>query len=351
MILNLHEFQKMKRITDKNLLVKLYLAKEKHWLRTILITSGAGTISFISSIVMKIMDSSGVGKTDNTTGLVSNHTDNSLTLIWAIISLVLFLVFFIMVLFIQISDVVYAKYSANISKNKDLNFNLDLIEKINKVCEEKLTTLVGVVDDVKLGKIEPPAIINKPCNQLRNICSAISDILEPILNGNNMDVPEKDVRVNAIYRLPNESGLGRKWTLADSQNFDYGNLGDIVDNERSLFNHARRSNTNIVMRNDKSKAYSAQEYVPCNVDKTEDSDLNGSILYYKIPVKDNKGTTIIDIMIMVYTCRNKFAKAGNEKIAKYNIETVLLRFKSRIEIEMCLYYLYYLHENKLKKTS
>lgn len=115
----------MKRITDKNLLVKLYLAKEKHWLRTIIITSVAGTISFISSIVMKIMDSSGVGKTDNTTGLVSNNTDNSLTLICAIISLVLFLVFFIMVLFIQISDVVYAKYSANISKNKDLNFNLD----------------------------------------------------------------------------------------------------------------------------------------------------------------------------------------------------------------------------------
>ena len=28
MILNLHEFQKMKRITDKNLLVKLYLAKD-----------------------------------------------------------------------------------------------------------------------------------------------------------------------------------------------------------------------------------------------------------------------------------------------------------------------------------
>lgn len=45
MILNLHEFQKMKRITDKNLLVKLYLAKEKHWLRTIIITSVAGTIS------------------------------------------------------------------------------------------------------------------------------------------------------------------------------------------------------------------------------------------------------------------------------------------------------------------
>lgn len=125
----------MKRITDKNLLVKLYLAKEKHWLRTIIITSVAGTISFISSIVMKIMDSSGVGKTDNTTGLVSNNTDNSLTLICAIISLVLFLVFFIMVLFIQISDVVYAKYSANISKNKDLNFNLDLIEKTNKMYE------------------------------------------------------------------------------------------------------------------------------------------------------------------------------------------------------------------------
>ena len=231
MILNLHEFQKMKRITDKNLLVKLYLAKEKHWLRTIIITSVAGTISFISSIVMKIMDSSGVGKTDNTTGLVSNNTDNSLTLICAIISLVLFLVFFIMVLFIQISDVVYAKYSANISKNKDLNFNLDLIEKTNKVCEEKFNTLVGVIDDVKLGKIEPPAIVNKPCNQLRNICNAISE-------------------------------------------------------------------------------------------------------------------TIVDIMIMVYTCRNKFAKAGSEDIAKYNIETVLLRFESRIKIEMCLYYLYYLHENE-----
>lgn len=236
----------MKRITDKNLLVKLYLAKEKHWLRTIIITSVAGTISFISSIVMKIMDSSGVGKTDNTTGLVSNNTDNSLTLICAIISLVLFLVFFIMVLFIQISDVVYAKYSANISKNKDLNFNLDLIEKTNKVCEEKFNTLVGVIDDVKLGKIEPPAIVNKPCN----------------------------------------------------------------------------------------------------ADKTETSDLNGSILYYKIPVKDNKGKTIVDIMIMVYTCRNKFAKAGSEDIAKYNIETVLLRFESRIKIEMCLYYLYYLHENE-----
>lgn len=46
---------------------------------------------------------------------------------------------------------------------------------------------------------------------------------------------------------------------------------------------------------------------------------------------------------MVYTCRNKFAKAGSEDIAKYNIETVLLRFESRIKIEMCLYYL---HENE-----
>lgn len=234
----------MKRITDKNLLVKLYLAKEKHWLRTIIITSVAGTISFISSIVMKIMDSSGVGKTDNTTGLVSNNTDNSLTLICAIISLVLFLVFFIMVLFIQISDVVYAKYSANISKNKDLNFNLDLIEKTNKVCEEKFNTLVGVIDDVKLGKIEPPAIVNKPCNQLRNICNAISDILESILNGNNIDVPEKDVRVNAIYCLPNELGSGHEWTLAHSQKFDYDKLSDIIDNENSLFNHAR----NLVMQ-------------------------------------------------------------------------------------------------------
>lgn len=346
MILNLHEFQKMKRITDKNLLVKLYLAKEKHWLRTIIITSVAGTISFISSIVMKIMDSSGVGKTDNTTGLVSNNTDNSLTLICAIISLVLFLVFFIMVLFIQISDVVYAKYSANISKNKDLNFNLDLIEKTNKVCEEKFNTLVGVIDDVKLGKIEPPAIVNKPCNQLRNICNAISDILESILNGNNIDVPEKDVRVNAIYCLPNELGSGHEWTLAHSQKFDYDKLSDIIDNENSLFNHARKLHTNIVMRNDKSEAYKAQEYVPCNADKTETSDLNGSILYYKIPVKDNKGKTIVDIMIMVYTCRNKFPKAGSEDIAKYNIETVLLRFESRIKIEMCLYYLYYLHENE-----
>lgn len=36
----------------------------------------------------------------------------------------------------------------------------------------------------------------------------------------------------------------------------------------------------------------------------------------------------------------------SEDIAKYNIETVLLRFESRIKIEMCLYYLYYLHENE-----
>lgn len=210
----------------------------------------------------------------------------------------------------------------------------------------KFNTLVGVIDDVKLGKIEPPAIVNKPCNQLRNICNAISDILESILNGNNIDVPEKDVRVNAIYCLPNELGSGHEWTLAHSQKFDYDKLSDIIDNENSLFNHARKLHTNIVMRNDKSEAYKAQEYVPCNADKTETSDLNGSILYYKIPVKDNKGKTIVDIMIMVYTCRNKFAKAGSEDIAKYNIETVLLRFESRIKIEMCLYYLYYLHENE-----
>lgn len=321
----------MKKITNKNIFIKLYNAKEKHWLKTILISGFSGTISFTSSTIIK---------------LANIDTNSPLGIFFNVTSLVLFWIFFIATILIQISNVVYAKYLKSIDKNneKDLNFNLKLISNINNVCNEKLNTLIEVISNVKSDIIKPPPIINKPCNQLRNISIAISDTIDYVLNGSNVNNNgEKDVKVNIFYSLPDE--LDKNWKMSDSQNFDYESISEIVDNKDSLFNLALNERSDIIMRNNKKEALSEQHYVPCNADMNGDTKLNGSILYYKMPVKDNHGKTIVKIVIMVYTCRKKFAKEDSEAIknAKYNIETVLLRFKPRIQIEMCLLYLHHLN--------
>lgn len=319
------------KITDKNFFVKLYNAKEKHWLRTILIFGFLGIISFTTSSIIRILNLS---------------DDNGWIVFLSWTSLILFWLLFFATIFIQISDVIYNKFIKGIDKNneKSLNFNLKLIGNINSICNEKLNTLIDVIDKVNKRSMASPLIIDNPCNQLRNISVAISDTINYALNGNNVnnDV-ENDVRVNIFYSLCNEKN--NDWKLSYSEKFEYNDIKDITDNKQSLFNFALNETSNIIMRNNKQNALNEGHYIRCQADIIEDDKLMGSILYYKIPIKDKQGKTIINIVIMVYTCQRRFAEENLQavKIAKYNIETVLLRFKPRIQIELCLHYLDYLH--------
>lgn len=308
--------------------------KENNPIKYVIIVSVSGAITFISSAIEKLF-------------VPQENCGLKISLI--IISLVVFLILFVFTILFNVSDSKYRNYIKRMGKDpkKDLEFALLLKQNINNVCIEKFNTLIEVIENVKSGKMEPPTIINKPCNQLRTITSAIRDTFISILPENSKVAPIDDVNVQLFYRYFDERD--EAWHITKSCcTFEYGSVYDLC-RQNSLLKKFIDGNQNTVFENNKQKAYNNREYFPCGRDQRDENDsLRGSIVYHKIPIVNSYGHKIMECIVMVYTCANRFATESNEKSienAKYNIDTIMLNFKSRLSIEMCLHYLDYLSEN------
>ena len=323
------------KITENNFFIKLYNLKEKHWIKAVLVTSIFGIIPFVFSSI-KVF--------------IGNVSDNILEVI-SISGFIFYIVFFIGTIFLQISDGMNKRYKELIGEKSelDLNFNLKLIQNVNEVCNKKYNTLVECLETVKKGDMEIPTIINKPCVQLKYISNAISNTINFSLNGDGAnDRGKNDVRTNIVFRLTKESNVD--WQIADNEDFDYDGIESIVNDKDSLFNHALSSQRRTTIRNSKKEIYKDHCYIPCDVEDV--NDLKGSILYYKMPLRDKKGRIIVDCIIMVYTCEKQFTKYDDDmsiENVRYNIETVLMKFEYRIKIELCLYYLHFLKQLEQKE--
>lgn len=322
---------------QKSFFGKLYSFKENNPIKYVIIVSVSGAITFISSAIEKIF-------------VPQESFGLKISLI--IVSLAVFLTLLVFTILFNISDIKYKNYIKRTGKDpkKDLEFALLLKQNINNVCNQKFITLMEVIENVKSGKMEPPTIINKPCNQLRTITSAIRDTFIKILPENSNIPPIDDVNVQLFYRYFDEHD--KIWHITKSfRAFEYESVDDLCRQD-SLLKKFINGNQDTMFKNNKQEAYNNREYFPCDRDqRDEKGSLMGSIVYHKIPIVNSSGHKIMECIVTVYTCANRFATESNEKSienAKYNIDTIMLNFKSRISIEMCLHYLDYLSENYLR---
>jgi len=311
-------------------LMKVYDFKSEKKALSIVLVSLPGVISFLVSIFSNYFDE---------TSRVYIHIVGVFCFAMVVTTLIIF----------QVSDALCPE--VNISrKDKDLNFHLRAVYFIDQICKSKLHTLIDYVNKLKKNPdIEPAKIINKPCNQLRLIVQNVSNALSQMLDGttNNFHTAES-VRVSILYKLNDVKDS--KWEIVETDTADYPDIEDFTESRYSFFSYAMDEKEKFVLGNNKQLLHEQKRYIECAADTKTNGKLNGSIAYYKIPLnysRDGKSNTLIDAVIMLYTCGTSFAENDEQdsiSTAKYNLETFLDKFKLRIHIELCLYYIYYLRK-------
>lgn len=323
-----------------NFLKPIYQFKEKHPLVGIISTAVLGVISFVVGIC----------------GLIF-FGDN----IWLyVISFIVFVVLTVINVLFQCSDHIYDNYNPNEheeektkllnEQNKlrqDLDFQIRLDNNVQDVCEVKLNTLRNFVADIQSGHEEIPKIIDNPDNQLRNLTTAINKTFARLLGQDDLNIRNNDINVHILYKF--RDTVDDSWHYTESSSdYEYDNL-DELSKQESLFRKALKENPYICFANSKQESLSRNEYIPCPHDSYKDGKLCGSIFYYKIPITSSHEHKIIDAVITVYTCRQKFTESEDKESLKtviFNIDTIITEFKSRIQIELILLYISHLYNLK-----
>lgn len=226
-----------------------------------------------------------------------------------------------------------------------------IISNINKVCEEKYSTLVNVVATEKDSKAPRATIISNPSNQLRRIIEGITECLATLLSTkDNIFVPN-DFLVSIAYKFPLEDNTWR-WTDGIGQKeLDFDVL--LSKDCKSTFNYLIKSGRSFYFNNKKESAKKDNHYFYTPQDETlaDRKEIVGSIFCCKYQVKNkNNGKVYVDSMISVTTQRKRFCvdKKSIYRTVCTNMHNLITsEFGNRIGIELSLLYLEYLKEQEL----
>ena len=230
-----------------------------------------------------------------------------------------------------------------------------IISNINKICEEKYSTLVNVVATEKDSEVLRATIISNPSNQLRRIIEGITECLATLLSTKDNIFASNDFLVSIAYKFPLEDNTWR-WTDGMGQkelNFDVLLSKDC----KSTFNYLIKSGRSFYFNNKKESAKKDNHYFYTPQDETlaDRREIVGSIFCCKYQVKNkNDGKVYVDSMISVTTQRKRFCvdKKSIYRTVCTNMHNLITsEFGNRIGIELSLLYLEYLKEHEFNTSS
>lgn len=319
----------------KDFLERIYKFKEQHPMVGIIITAVLGVISFVVGIC----------------GIVFFGTN----LICYLVSLLIFIILTVLNVLFQISDHlyddVYVKKQVEEKEKlkQDLDFQIRLGNNVQDVCETKLNTLRNFVADMQSCNKEIPQIIDNPDNQLRTLTAAINKTFAKLLGKNDDNVHNNDIYVHILYQFCNDANQSWFYTGSSSE-YEYSDLNKLAT-EKSQLKKCLNQNPHICLANSKQDEYEKGHYIKCPHDEEKDGKLCGSIVYYKMPITSSHEHKIMNAVIMIYTCKQKFTQHDDKdslKTVAFNIDTIITEFKSRIQIELILLYIKHLYEQNKK---
>lgn len=241
----------------------------------------------------------------------------------------------------------YCKFDLNEDKLKLIILeNVDV--EINTICNNKFITLTQRLWEIKQNNIhEFPENISKPCEQLKYITEKINDCLCKLLSQNEYSINENELYISLYYNFPLEN---ESWYRAKNIFPEKGLNIDELINGQTTFSKVLKSKEKFIFYNSKEQARKTDNYISDGDDKLDDNnELKGSIACYRIIIKES-GQELIKAVLSITTYNKKFVNSENKKVidnVKFNMETYILDpFVKRINIELCLLYLSFLHNSK-----
>lgn len=227
-----------------------------------------------------------------------------------------------------------------------------IISNINKICEEKYSTLVNVVATEKDSDVYRATIISNPGNQLKRIIEGITECLATLLSTKDNIFAPNDFLVSIAYRFPLEDNNTWRWTDGIGQKeLDFDVL--LSKDCKSTFNYLIKSGRSFYFNNKKESAKKENHYFYTPQDETLAGlkEIVGSIFCCKYQVKNKKdGRVYVDSMVSVTTQRKRFCvdKSSKYKTVRTNMHNLITsEFGNRIGIELSLLYLEYLEKQEL----
>lgn len=324
---------------NSSFMKKLYTFFKKHWLWCSIIVQ-IPTIWF--SVIIPFM-----GKKYALT-----TATNELTALGIIITIIIIILSSI---FALLNNLITSRVEINnINDREDLESEKEylstIISNINKICEEKYSTLVNVVATEKDSEVSRATIISNPNNQLKRIIEGITECLATSLSTKDNIFAPNDFLVSIAYRFPLEDNTWR-WTEGIGQKeLDFDVL--LSKDCKSTFNYLIKSGTSFYFNNKKERAKKDNHYFYTPQDETLAGlkEIVGSIFCCKYQVKNKKtGMVYVDSMISVTTQRKRFCidKSNICKTVRTNMHNLITsEFGNRIGIELSLLYLEYLKEHE-----
>lgn len=293
---------------------------------------------------------------------IDENGNKSFTLLGIIFTILAFLIIVVNTALSKYRKDLPNKTQEELTKTK-VGFNLldKLFSNISRICDNKLSTQIKKIENIKMHNEKPPIIYSNPCNQFETILKEIVDCLSFVLSTNGRRVKAESIYASIAYNFPEENK--DTWQWADVQNQKGLDLESLLKNGTTFFYLLNNPKT-FEFFNSKQNAVSQNKYVPDEYDKYDDGKLAGSIFCYEMFIKRND-VTYVRAILSVTTYDTRFVEVENiedenqENIinTKENIRQIILsEFEKRIKIELCNYYVQFLRnkwdDNKTnKKTS
>ena len=318
----------------RNALIKLHEWVQKRWMFVSIFLS---TSSIWFSLILSFC-----GERLNL--IVSVNGKRQLTLIGWILTIIV--VGFSCLLAMAQRYYEYKKLNSDSDKRK-----LYILEQVdmgtNKICDNKFITLKKQIVSIKNNNTSIPQIVSKPCEQLKHITEKMSSCLRQLLSQNDYTIKEDELYVSLYYNFPLENNI---WKLADSLSPEKGLSIEELLREKTTFKKVLSSKETFLFFNSKEQARRNECYIRDSEDGlNENGELKGSIACYRIKIKENN-QVLINAVLSITTYDKKFINSDDRAIienTKYNINEYILKpFIKRIDIELCLLYLFTLHESR-----
>ena len=242
----------------------------------------------------------------------------------------------------------YEYYTLNTSRDKRKLYILENVNiETNKICDNKFITLRDRIWKIKKGTAKDfPHIISNPCEQLKHIIEKMSTCLCKLLSQSDYDIDINELYISLYYNFPLEDD---EWRQTDSLFPERGlSIDDLLNNPQSTFSKILNSNESLLFFNSNEQARKQDSYIRDGEDIfNENNELQGSIACYKILIR-KEGTILIQAVLSITTYTKQFVNKNDKKTinnVKYNMtEHILNPFSKRINIELCLLYLYTLYQ-------
>lgn len=332
--------RKNRKTDSKRLLSTLSSIFKKHWYMYILITS-VPTVWFSA-----ILPYAG-------TYLNLIDSNNYLTSMGIAITTVI-MILIAVVVFLHDSILKYkAEDDIDAIKGKR-DFLQEIIKNVDKIYDEKLSTVRNRIIIEKECNKEKAEIISNPKNQLRRIIEGMTECLVNLLNSDEHILKFGDFLITIAYCFPKEK-TAWQWT-DDSKEKDM-ELDDLLNqNCLSTFNYILKTNNPYYFNNSKenAKANGQYAYTPLDELSANSNGIVGSIFCYRYRIK-KANITYVDAMLSITTQKKRFSRYDDESytnvVCENMVSIVKDYFGKHINIELSLLYLEYLKHQELINTN